>query len=176
MSKGKVFGKGQILAFLMVVCLAGAVFLNMKFSSTGKYLGEASYVSSTKSKAVKTASNSTEKSDYFEQAKETREKAYKDAEEAVKDMLDTEKLSDEDKQTVLDRIKEIAANIEKSQKIETLLLAKGFKKSVAVLTGSNADIVVKSEGLTAAQTMQIQEIVTTQSGINLSNVKIIAVK
>ena len=76
MSKGKVFTKGQVIAFLMVLCLAGAIFLNVRFSSTGKYLGEATYVSKNTSTAVKTSSKSVKESDYFEDAKNSRKKAY----------------------------------------------------------------------------------------------------
>ena len=46
MKKGKVFGKSQIAVTVMVLALAAAVWLNMKYTPTsGKYLGEASYVS-----------------------------------------------------------------------------------------------------------------------------------
>lgn len=54
MKKGKVFGKTQIAVTVMVFALAGAIWLNMKYTpSSGKYLGEASYVSnSSKSDGV----------------------------------------------------------------------------------------------------------------------------
>ena len=176
MSKGKVFTKGQVIAFLMVVCLGGAIFLNIKFSSTGKYLGEASYVSKNTSKAVKTSSTKVEQTDYFDDAKNSRKKVYTEAENKVKELLDTDKLSDEDKNIALETIKGIASNMEKANNIETMLMAKGFKEAVAVLTPTDASIVVKSDGLNAAQTMQIQDIVTTQTGINLANIKIVTVK
>ena len=45
MKKGKVFGKTQIAVTVMVFALAGAIWLNMKYTpSSGKYLGEDSYV------------------------------------------------------------------------------------------------------------------------------------
>mgnify|MGYP000762985677 FL=1 len=48
MKKGKVFGKTQIAVTVMVFALAGAIWLNMKYTpSSGKYLGEASYVSNS---------------------------------------------------------------------------------------------------------------------------------
>lgn len=176
MSKGKVLGKGQIIAVLMVAALAGAIFLNVKFSSTQKYLGEATYVNSNKSKAVATSSKTTKPTDYFVESKQSRQKVYDDAENKVKELLDTDKLTDEEKKTVTDTVKMIASNMEKCNNIETMLSSKGFKKSVAILTATDANIVVKSEGLTTAQTMQIQDIVTTQTGINLANIKIVAVK
>ncbi len=176
MSKGKVFTKGQVIAFLMVLCLGAAIVLNVKFSQTGKYLGEATYVSKTSGTAVKTSSSGVKQSDYFEQAKESRKKAYTEAENKVKELLDTDKLSDADKKTVLETVNAIALNLEKANNIETILIGKGFKNAVAVLTPNDASIVVKSDGLNAAQTMQIQEAVTTQTGIDLANIKIVTVK
>ena len=79
MKKGKVFGKSQVIAFLMVICLGGAVWLNMKFSSKEKYLGETSYVNKSTSKAVATSAKVTGESDYFSEAKESREKALSEA-------------------------------------------------------------------------------------------------
>ncbi|MBO4468318.1 MAG: SpoIIIAH-like family protein [Clostridia bacterium] len=176
MSKGKVFTKGQVIAFLMVVCLAAAIFLNVKFTSTGKYLGEATYVSKNTSSAVKTSSKNVTQTDYFEDAKNSRKKAYTEAENKVKELLDTDKLTETDKKEAMESIKSIALNMEKANNIETILIGKGFKNVVAVLTPGDASIVVKSDGLNAAQTMQIQEVVTTQTGINLANIKIVTVK
>ena len=53
MKKGKVIGKSHIALAVMVVALAGAVWLNMRYSneegkdtsnSSSKYLGQAEYV------------------------------------------------------------------------------------------------------------------------------------
>ena len=176
MSKGKVFTKGHVIAFFMVLCLGGAIFLNFRFSSTGKYLGEATYVSKNTGTAVKTSSNNIKQSDYFEDAKASRKKAYTDAENKVKELLDNDKLTDADKNTVMETIKAMALNLEKENNIETMLMAKGFKNAVAVLTDKTASIVVQSDGLNAPQTMQIQEVVTTQTGIELANIKIVTVK
>lgn len=176
MSKGKVFSKGQVIAFLMVLCLGAAVFLNIKFSKTGKYLGEATYVSKNTGVAVKTGSSGVKQTDYFEDAKTSRKKAYTEAENKVKELLDTDKLSEQDKRTALETINSIALNLEKANNIETILIGKGFKNVVAVLSTNNASVVVKSDGLNAAQTMQIQEAVTTQTGIDLANIKIVTVK
>ena len=57
MKKGKVFGKSQIAVAVMLLALGGAVWLNMKYTpSSGKYLGEASYVSGKSSvSAVETS-------------------------------------------------------------------------------------------------------------------------
>ncbi len=176
MKKGKVFGRNQVIAFLMVVCLGGAVWLNMRFSSKEKYLGETAFVSKTGSKAVATSATVNQKGDYFVEAKEEREKMLTRAEESVKETLKSDNLTAEDKQSATDKVRDIAARIENANNIETLLKAKGFKKAVAVINDNGIDIVVKSDGLTSAQTLQIQDIVTKQTNINLANIKIVTVK
>lgn len=177
MKKGKVLGKGQIAVGLMVVALAGAVWLNTKYlPSSNKYLGEPSYVSNTESKpeAVETAAKADGK-DYFATAKSERTAAREDACETIEETLKSTKLSDEEKASALAKIEEIGARIEKEANVEALLKAKGFEKSLVIISDSGVSAVVSSKGLTSAQTLQIQDIVTAETGIDLSNVKIIPV-
>ena len=170
MKKGKVFGKTQIAVTVMVFALAGAIWLNMKYTpSSGKYLGEASYVSnSSKSDGtLQTSAKTDEKADdYFTETKKAREKARKEASDSVTETLKNSKLTEEDK----------TGRAESESKIEALLKAKGFENVLAVQSDTEISIVVKSEGLTSAQTLQIQDVVTSQTNIPLSGIKIIPVK
>ena len=173
MKKGKVFGKGQITVAVMLLALGGAIWLNTKYlPSDTKYLGEASYVSTTEEgEAVETAAKADKtESDYFETAKKEREKSREKATEAVEELLDSKNLSEEDKKAALAKIDALGANIEKENNIETLLKAKGFEKTLAVIGDSGISIVVKSEGLTSVQTLQIQDIVTSETDIPLNNI------
>ena len=99
MKKGKVFGKSQIAVTAMVLALAAAIWLNMKYSSSSKYLGQATYVngSSSQSSAVETSAKAKESTDYFTEVKKEREKTQSEIEETVKETLKSEKLTDEDK-------------------------------------------------------------------------------
>lgn len=170
MKKGKVFGKKHIALVVMVLALGAAVWLNMKFSSP-KYLGEAKYVNGDNKVAVETSAKV--ETDYFSEAKKEREKALKDATELIEETLKSSTLTDADKKAALNSTKELALRIENEVNIETLLKAKGFKKAVAVIGEKGANIVVESEGLTTAQTLQIQDIVTEETKIPLSNIKIV---
>jgi len=173
MKKGKVLGKGQLAIGVMVIALVAAIWLNTKYMpSSTKYLGEASYVSNNSSQAIETNANTK---DYFSTAKTDREKALKNAVETVKELLKSENLTDKDKESALKKIEDIAETIKKEANIETLLKAKGFKQAVAVIGNDGINIIVKSDGLTTANTMQIQDIVVTESGLDLSKIKIIPV-
>ena len=175
MKKGKVFGKGQITVAVMLLALGAAIWLNTKYlPSETKYLGEASYVNGAEEKdAVETAAKPDSKSDYFETAKKDREAARKKAAEQIEELLDNKKLSEEDKKSALQKIEAIGDTTKKENNIETLLKAKGFEKAVAIIGDGGISVVVKSEGLTSVQTMQIQDIITNETNIPLNNIKII---
>ncbi len=174
MKKGKVFGKGQLAIGIMVVALAAAIWLNTKYMpSSTKYLGEASYVSTNSEQVVETAAKAE---DYFSTAKAEREELLKTARETVTELLKSESLSEDDKKSALEKIKKIADDLKAEANIEALIKAKGFEKAVVVIGNDGINVVVKSEGLTTAETMQIQDIVTTESGLDLAKIKIIPIK
>ena len=88
MKKGKVFGKHHVVLALMVLALGAAVWLNMKFSSTEKYLGQATLVNNSdisSGEAVQTAAKVESNEDYFEKAKKDRQKALDEAQEIVEE-------------------------------------------------------------------------------------------
>ena len=179
MKKGKVFGKHQVVLALMVLCLGAAVWLNMKFSSTEKYLGEATYVSNktdSSGEAVQTAATVKEDKDYFATAQKDRQTALDEAQQLVEETLKSANVTDDEREKALNAINQIAARVEKANNIETLLKAKGFSKAVVVIGDNDVNVIVKSEGVTTAQTLQIQDIVTAQTQIPLSNIKIITIK
>ena len=179
MKKGKVLGKSQITVALMVVALGTAIWLNSKYlPSDTKYLGEASYVSnSSGEEAVATNADASEsEADYFTSSKKEREKAREEAIELIENTLDNDNLKEADKKSALEKAEAIAQHMEQESNIETLLKGKGFDKAVAVISDNSISIVVKADGLTSQQTLQIQDIVTDETSIALSDIKIIPVK
>lgn len=178
MKKGKVFGKHQVVLALMVLALGAAVWLNMKFSSSEKYMGEATFVSDDQVASGETLQTSAkvENNDYFESAKRDRQTALDAAQETVEETLKSANATETERQTALKATAQIASRIEKANNIETLLKAKGFDKAVVIIGESDVSVVVKSEGITTAQTLQIQDIVTSHTEIPLSNIKIVSIK
>lgn len=177
MKKGKVFGKSQIAVTVMIFALAAAVWLNMKVApSSTKHLGEASYVSSEKGNAVQTGAKADADNDYFKTTKSEREKARTAAQELIEETLKNKSLTEEDKKSALARTEELAKRMENESNIESLLKAKGFRRAIAVIGDKGINIVVQADGLTSAQTLQIQDVVTSQTNIPLSDIKIVPVK
>ncbi|MBO4733509.1 MAG: SpoIIIAH-like family protein, partial [Clostridia bacterium] len=57
-----------------------------------------------------------------------------------------------------------------------LLKAKDFADALVIIGEKDANVIVKSEGLTTTQTLRIQDIITSQTNIPLANIKIVSVK
>ena len=174
MKKGKVLTKGQITVGVLVLSLALAIWLNAKYVPTStKYLGDAAYVDSVESSdAVETGAGVE---DYFTTSKKNRDKAREEAAETVEEILKSSNLSEADKKSALAKLETLSKNIQKEADIETLLKAKGFEKSLVIISDKGISVVVKSEGLNTAQTLQIQDIITNETDIPLSNIKIIPI-
>ena len=180
MKKGKVLGKGQIAVCIMVLALGAAVWLNTKYlPSSTKYLGEASYVDNTSdSGAIETGAKpekEEKKENYFDTAFKEREDTRKEACEIIEETLKDAKVSNEEKASAIAKIEEIGARMEKEANVQALLKAKGFKNALVIISEGGVTAVVSSEGLTSAQTLQIQDILTTETGLTLQNIKIIPI-
>ena len=180
MKINKVFGKSQIAVTAMVIALAAAIWLNMKYSDTStKYLGEATYVKNTssESKATQTSAKAKEDESYFETVRKEREENQNKIEETVKEALKSDKLTAEDKKAATQKVAQLADTITKQGNIEALITAKGFEDCVAVINGEGATVVVKTgseESLLPNQIAQINEIVYEQAQISPVNIKITA--
>lgn len=176
MKKGKVFTRSHLTVAVMLIALGAAIWLNSKYlPSSTKYLGEASYVSNnSEPESVQTSAKAEQ--DYFTTEKANREKTRKEAIETVEETLKNDKLTDADKKSALAKIEQISDRMEKESNIESLLKAKGFEKAVAIISDAEINIVISSDGLTTANTLQIQDIVTAQTDIDLSKIKIIPIK
>ena len=176
MKKGKVFTSGHIALVVMVMVLGAAVWLNMRYSSkdNAKYMGETTFVSEDGEKdAVAVGAKAEE--DYFEKAKNDREKAYTEAQEAVKEAI----LSAGQDQEALNLATKEAADLAKRKTdevaIENLLCAKGFNKVLVIMGNDSATVVVEKESVTEAEAAQIQDAVVSQSSVSLNNIKIVTV-
>ena len=176
MKKGKILGKGHFALALLVVVLGAAVWMNMKFSSNEKvkYMGESALVSNENSDASMV--NAEIEEDYFSKAKTEREAAYIQAEETVKEALNSAAGNEE----AISEATQMAAQISKRRTdevaIENILNAKGFTKTLAIIGDDSVTVVVSGESLSGEQTLQIQDAVTSQCSLSSSKVKIVTVK
>lgn len=179
MKKGKVFTSSQLALFGMLLILGAAVWLNVKYSGnlskkSTKYMGESTLVSEDKSNDAVAVSAGIE-NDYFSNAEAERDEAYKNAEETAQEILNALDSEEGTKTQAAEKLSVLADRKISETKIESLLSAKGFEKNLAVISDTAVTVIVESNGLTANQTVQIQDIVTSQCSVSLNNIKIVSV-
>ncbi len=177
-------GKRNWIIFGALVLIAGAVVLNVVlFQNANDKKGGYDY---TNQNGMSNAGNnnggttdvnnnqSDDNSDsYFSSVQVSRERARDEAMEVLQGVVDNASADEASKTEALGQITQLAKEMDQESKIETLILAKGFKQCVAVISDGEANIVVKSENLVANQIAQINEIVYEQAGIKPEKITII---
>lgn len=163
-------GTRTIVVVCSVLLIGAAVILN--YALAGEELtGEPTSVNSDNSESVAPISDT-----YFASSVLSREQARDEAIEVLKTVVNNEATLEEAKEAALTDIARIASEIEVEANIETLIKSKGFEECIAVVTGDNANIVVRSDGLLQNELSQIKEIVYEQAGIDPVNIKIVEKK
>lgn len=178
MKKNKNNVKKKLITCAMMIALCAAVWLNVRFSSTGgaatssvpdSKLGSAKYVANT--------SVVSQSEDFFTKTKNDRAEAREEQLDAIKDTLNSQKSTEKQKAAAEQQVKKITARIESESAIEALLAAKEFKKSAVILGDDNASVIVKKSGeLEKSETVQILDIVTGETGLSAEKIKIVTVK
>ncbi|MEE0947038.1 MAG: SpoIIIAH-like family protein [Acutalibacteraceae bacterium] len=177
MKKGNVISKGQIGLAVMVLILAGAVWLNTKYSkeqSNTKYMGETTLVGSQQdSEDAAMVGAQAQQEDYFAKAKADREESYRQAEELITEALNG--TDGEAKNTAANSSAQLAKRKTDETALENLLTAKGFENALAVIGENSVTVIIKSDGLVTEQTVQIQDAVMSILSVSLNNIKIVTV-
>jgi len=110
---------------------------------------------------------------YFAVAAVSRQRARDESIELLSNIVNSAESMPDIKDRALKDIQIIAGEIEKEANIEVLVRAKGFAECVAVISGENVNVIVKTDGLMPNEVAQIKEIVYEQTGISPNNVKIV---
>ena len=170
-------GKRNLIIILAVLLVGAAVWVNWAVianTSSGGYGGYDQSSGMDNSYTGVGGESSSTAEDWYTSAQTGRTQARDEALEVLQSVVNDESASEEAKAAAYSDITKLAKNMENETNIETLVLAKGFEKCVAVVNENEASIIVSSESdLTPAQLAQINEIVYTQSGIDPVNIKII---
>lgn len=195
--KKRFYKKQYIMLAGLILIVGVAVYLNWRFNLSDadfdatqvlagenqvedsvKNYGDAAFVNASSDSSIDdlTASGQADSTDeYFAQARLTRQNTRDQAVALIKENLSSVKISDEVKAQATLEITQIAKRIEEEGKIENLIKAKGFEDCMVYLDGENADVVVKSQGLSDSQAIQIKDIVQSQTDLS-GNIKIVEVE
>ena len=160
------------VAVIAVALIVGITVFNQQ-SDDGFDYSQGTGMQDVNSETDKPKESDNSVDTYFSSVELDRKRTRDEALEVLQGVVDNVSSSEEAKSEALAEITTIAKIMEAEANIETLIEAKGFEECVAVIKDDSVSIVVKSDGLQAAQISQINEIVYEQSGISPVNVKII---
>jgi len=172
-------GKRNFIIFGAVVLILAAVTVNVAIFAKGDddgYDYDQSAGMNTDQNGNDTSDKKEEEStadSYFSSVQVSRQRTRDEAIEVLQAVVDNAASTETAKNEALAEINKLATVMATEANIETLIVAKGFSECVAVISGDDASIVVKSDGLSAAQLTQINEIVYNEAGISPVNITII---
>ena len=168
-------GKRNFIIFGAVLLIVSAVVVNLVILSQkeeGYPYDQSAGMPSQDTTQVNADTQSASDS-YFASVQISRQRTRDEAIEVLQSVVDNTSATETAKNEALAEINKLAEVMAAEANIETLILAKGFEECVAVISGEDASIVVRSNGLNAAQISQINEIVYSEAGIQPVNITII---
>lgn len=169
-------GRRSVMTLCAVLVIAMAVILNVTLFNGEGTLAEPDLPSD--GSALEGEGNNTTNVDstdgYFSATQVSRQRARDEALEVLQSVVDSESADEATKTEALLEIADLAKAMEAEANIETMVLAKGFERCVAVINGETCSVVVSGTELQENQISQINEIVYEQTGILPANIRIVA--
>ena len=180
MKKGKVFSKRHIVTATLVLCLAAAVWLNMRYSSFTTPLtdknssGDKDYydTSSQLGQAVETGGKVATIQNTRKERNDARSKAISE----FKALLEESDVDAKEKSEALKNLEAETKRITDENSIETVVKAKGFDDALVMISDESVTVIVPKDQLLTSETLQIQDAVTSQIKIDFEKIKIITLK
>ncbi len=118
---------------------------------------------------------SAELTDYFSDARISRESARSTTISRLNEIIDNANVDLETKQQAQSDLLAIAGVSDKEAAAENMIKAKGFADAVVYVSGDTASVTVKAQSLTEADVAKIQDIVASQTAVSIKNIKIVEV-
>lgn len=114
-------------------------------------------------------------SDYFSEARLARQKARDESVNILSQTVNNENTSEEAKQEAVTTMGVLAENAEKEARIESMVIAKGYKQCVAFINNDGANIIVEktNDGLQNTDLARIKEIVLEETSLTAEQIKVI---
>ena len=183
--------KRNLTVLTVVLFVAAAVYFNWSYNQqfgaadADMAMAEDDAMEKAGVKAKETAapepdSAETEQpvSDYFSQARLTRQQSRDEALNLLESASAADGASQETIDSAMNAIAAMATDSMTETRIENLLLAKGYADCVAYFSGDGISVAVPSpqEGLTAAQVAAITDAITSDTEFTASQLKIVEIK
>lgn len=152
---------------------------NQAAKESGSVYGEVTAVDKETADAAGTdtdddAADATSSTDYFAQARLSRQTARDEALSMLKETVASEDAAEDAKQDASDQITSIAGDMVKEERIESQIKAKGYTDAVVYITTETISVVVSApeNGLQAADAAAISDIIVSETGADPSMIRI----
>lgn len=159
-----VIKRKQIIVCCLAVLVATAGYLNFSYgrpkeTKTAESAGEIHLVSEADG-------------DYFEAARAEREISRAQVQETLSNIIESSESEMASKQIAEEEVIKTAKLSEKEQLCESLIKAKGYEDAVVYINDDKVNVVIKSPQFSSDDATKIAEIITEQTGIAASAIKI----
>lgn len=158
---------GIIVTLLVLIVFAGYLATKLNdplYSLEGELDGGKTAISVSESQSSTT--------NYFEEARLTREQQTAQTLQTLKSFMDDENTPKEEKEKAAEQYREIALQQDSETRLELKLKGQGFEDAVCYIEGNKVKVIVKSsEELSDQQLNQIRDIVMSQTKIKDVEIK-----
>ena len=172
----KGFGKRQVtlLSLVVMIAVAGYINLTQRNAESLPVSGELNQSDIIEIQA--TPIPTPEPDDYFTTSRMERDRNRSAAMEVYREVSDNRDSDRETKKAAQDNLTASASAMETEAVLEGLIRAKGFEDVIVYISGAGANIIVKTVGLTPAQTAQIKDMAKETAKISSDRIKIVEIK
>lgn len=109
---------------------------------------------------------------FASEAKLSRDQTRTKNTESLLEIINSEVVSEEQKQAAIDQMLELTDISERETGAETLLSAKGFEDVVVSISDSKVDVVINQSEISDVQRAQIEDVITRKTGVPPENIVI----
>lgn len=174
-----VFTKKHLVLASLIAVLGVAVYLNWAFTRTDVSVLETSAGSADGSAVhygdVQQVDASASPAAYFEEARLNRSVARDKTLAQLEDLIANDDITSEDKKSAVEQATALAMDVAAENRIENLVLAKGFEACIAYINGESCSVVVQTDGLLAEEAAQIKDIILREYDLPVQNISIVEV-
>ncbi|MDR0406097.1 MAG: SpoIIIAH-like family protein [Clostridiales bacterium] len=168
MRKFNGFGKRQVTLAALVLLIGAAGYINLTHTP-----GEDALPASGEAVIEETPPPAAD--DYFTASRLERERSRSAAMDICKEVVNNPQGTSDAKANAQNDLAAFAKAIETEAVLEGLIKAKGFDDVIVYLADGNANVVVKTIGLTPAQAAQIKDLIVENAKIKADKIKIVEV-
>lgn len=128
----------------------------------------------TDEKTSKDTDKDTKQTDYFAQARLSRETARDEALTMLRETVSSDSASEDAKKQASEKITQIAGNTVKEERLESQLKSKGYADAVVYISDETISVIVSSPkgGLNAFSTAAISDMVLSETGAQASMLRV----